>query len=70
MLSVIEYLSDIVSWVTDIWEQIVGMFSDVDFSILYDWLPADIQAVISTCITVLLFLALIGLIKKAILFLG
>lgn len=70
MLNFIESIGEIFDQVSNIWDRIVGMFSDVDFTILYDWLPADIQGVITAVIAVLLILALIGLIKKAILFLG
>lgn len=70
MLNFIESIGEIFDQVSDIWSRIVGMFSDVDFTILYDWLPADIQGVITAVIAVLLILALIGLVKKAILFLG
>ena len=41
-----------------------SVFSDVDFRILYDWLPSDIEAVITTCIAALLVLALLGLIRR------
>lgn len=70
MLNFLENISEIFDQVQNIWESIVGMFSDVDFSVLYNWLPSDIGAVCAAVITVLIFLALIGLVKKAILFLG
>lgn len=70
MLNIIESLDNVYGELADMWLRIVGMFSDVDFTILYDWLPSDIQGVITAVIAVFIFLALIGLIKKAILFLG
>ena len=70
MLNIIESLDNVYGEIADIWMKIIGMFSDVDFTILYDWLPSDIQGVITAVIAVFIFLALIGLIKKAILFLG
>lgn len=45
-------------------EQIKGMFPDVGFSVLYSWLPGDIAGAISTCIRVLLLLAVIGVLKR------
>lgn len=70
MLGILEYFSDIVDKVTEIWNNIAGMFSDVNFSILYDWLPADVQDVCAAVIAAMVVLALIGLVKRAILFLG
>lgn len=70
MLGILEYFSDIVDKVTEIWNNIAGMFSDVNFSILYDWLPADVQAVCAAVIAAMVVLALIGLVKRTILFLG
>lgn len=70
MLNIIESLDNVYGELADMWTRVIGMFSDVDFTILYDWLPNDIQGVITAVIAVFIFLALIGLIKKAILFLG
>lgn len=68
--NLIEGLGDVVEWISSAWQSFAGIFSDIDFSVLYSWLPSDIAAVISACIVVFLFLALIGLIKKLVLFLG
>lgn len=68
--NIIEGIEGVVEWVGSIVSKITGVFSDVDFSILYDWLPSDVQGVITAVIAVLLFLALLGLLKKLIVFLG
>lgn len=68
--SILNGLESIGDWISNTVSSITGIFSDVDFTILYNWLPGDIAAVISSVIAVLLVLALIGLLKKLILFLG
>lgn len=68
--NIIDVLGDVTTWISNLGDRIINVFSDVDFTLLYDWLPDDIQSVISSVILVLLALALIGLIKKAIIFLG
>ena len=68
--NLIQGIDDVVSWVSGAWLSFAGIFSDINFGILYNWLPADIVSAISACIVVLLFIALIGLIKKLVLFLG
>lgn len=68
--SLFESVTDVFNFIESIVSRIAGIFSDVDFTILYSWLPSDIQSVISAVLVVLLFLALIGLIKKVILFFG
>lgn len=68
--NLIQSVEGIVGWISNAWNNFAGIFSDIDFSVLYTWLPSDIQAVISACIVVFLFLAIIGLIKKIVLFLG
>lgn len=68
--NMVDILGDIVEWISSLGDRIINIFADVDFTLLYDWLPQDIQSVISSVILVLLALALIGLIKKAIIFLG
>lgn len=68
--TLIDGIENVVSWISGAWTSFAGIFSDIDFSLLYDWLPSDIQAVVAACITVLFFIAIIGLIKKLVLFLG
>lgn len=68
--NIIEVLGDVTDWIANLGDRISNVFSGLDFTLLYDWLPQDIQSVISSVILVLLALALIGLIKKAIIFLG
>lgn len=66
----ISSISGIVAFIDSILSTIQGIFSDVDFTVLYSWLPSDIGAVITAVIAVFIFLGLIGLIKKMILFFG
>lgn len=68
--NVISSLQDIVSWIDGVAQSIAGLFSDVDFTILYTWLPNDIAAVITAIIVVLLFLALFGILRRVLFFLG
>ena len=63
-------LNEIVDFVQDTFESISSIFSDVDFTILYNWLPSDIVAVITAIIAILLFLALFGLLRRLLFFLG
>lgn len=67
---IISSISGIIDFIDSILDTISGIFSDVDFTILYSWLPSDIVAVITAVIAVFIFLGLIGLIKKMILFFG
>lgn len=62
--------SSIATWVTDTISNIGNIFDDIDFTILYDWLPADIQAVVTACIAFLFVLALFGLLRRLLFFLG
>lgn len=66
----IQGIDDVVSWISGAWTNFAGIFSDIDFDILYNWLPSDIVSAISACIIVLLFIAVISLVKKLVLFLG
>ena len=68
--SVLSGLEDIITWIESTAQTVSGIFSDVDFSILYSWLPNDIVAVISAIIGVLLFLAVFGILKRVLFFLG
>lgn len=67
---IIEGVGDVFEFISGIVDNIAGVFFDIDFTVLYSWFPADIQGVITAVLVVLLFLALIGLIKKVILFFG
>lgn len=42
----------------------LNIFDDIDFSILYSWLPGDIASAISMCLTCLAMLAVFGIIKR------
>ena len=66
----ISSISGIIDFIDSILETISGIFSDVDFTILYNYFPNDIVAVITAVIAIFIFLGLIGLIKKMILFFG
>lgn len=68
--NIIGSLQDIVAWIENTVETIEGLFSDVDFTILYNWLPNDIVAVISAIIAILLFLAVFGILRRLLFFLG
>lgn len=66
----INTLEGIVAWVTEIIGKVGNIFDDVDFTILYNWLPSDIAGVITTVIAVLLFLALFGILRRILFFIG
>lgn len=68
--NVINSLQGIVDWIESTVGTISGVFSDVDFTILYSWLPSDIVGVITAVIAVLLFLALFGILRRVLFFLG
>lgn len=68
--NLIQKIDDIVEWVHSTVEHIGDIFADVDFTLLYSWLPSDIAAVITTVIAILLVLAVFGLIKRLLFFLG
>lgn len=68
--SVLNGIQDVVDWITNTVETIEGIFSDVDFTVLYSWFPSDIVAVITAIIAILLFLAIFGLLKRLLFFLG
>lgn len=70
MSGILETLTDIINHIEDYWANIIGIFDDVQFSDLYSWLPADIQAACTAMIACIIFIAFIGLLKKIILFLG
>lgn len=68
--NVLTILDDIINWIESTFDRINSIFSDVDFTILYDWLPSDIVAVITAVIVVLLFLAIFGILRRVLFFLG
>ena len=68
--NIISGLDGVVQWIEDTAQTISGIFSDVDFTILYSWLPNDIKAVITAVIAVLLFLAIFGILRRVLFFLG
>lgn len=67
---VIQSLSGIIDWVETTVSSISGIFGDINFTVLYSWLPSDIAAVITAVIVVLLFLAIFGILKRLLFFLG
>ena len=67
---IIESVEGVFAWFENAFDTFAGIFSDIDFTILYSWLPSDIQDAISGIIVVLLFLAIIGLVKKIVVFFG
>lgn len=66
----LQTLDGVVQWIQNTAEEITGIFSDVDFSLLYGYFPNDIVAVITAVISVLFLLALFGLLKRVLFFLG
>lgn len=67
---VIQSLSGIIDWVESTVSSISSIFGDINFTVLYSWLPSDIAAVITAVIVVLLFLAIFGILKRLLFFLG
>ena len=68
--NVIQSLDSVVEWIENTAEQIGNIFSDVDFTLLYSYFPSDIVAVVTAVIAVLLFLALFGILRRVLFFLG
>lgn len=67
---IVSGFTSIASWVTSTIRSIGNIFDDIDFTLLYNWLPSDIQAVITACIAFLFVLALFGLLRRLLFFLG
>lgn len=67
---IVSGFASIASWVTSTIRSIGNIFDDIDFTLLYNWLPSDIQAVITACIAFLFVLALFGLLRRLLFFLG
>lgn len=68
--NVINSIESVVDWIQNTVSTIEGIFSDVNFTILYNWLPIDIATVITAIIAVLLFLAVFGILRRLLFFLG
>ena len=68
--NIIGSLEGIVDWIEGVVETVEGLFSDINFTILYNWLPNDIAGVITAVIAVLLFLAVFGILRRLLFFLG
>lgn len=68
--NVINSIDSVVTWIENTVSTIEGIFSDVNFTILYNWLPSDIATVITAIIAVLLFLAVFGILRRLLFFLG
>lgn len=62
--------SNVTGWVSNQWKSFTGVFSGIDFTVLYDWMPSDIQVVITSIIDFMLILAIILLLKKVFFTLG
>lgn len=46
------------------WDSIVNIFSDLDLSVLYSWMPSDIQLAIVAGIGLIFVIAVIGIVKR------
>lgn len=68
--NVLNSLESIVGWIEDAADSIRGIFTDIDFTLLYSWLPSDIVTVVTTVIACLLVLALFGILRRLLFFLG
>lgn len=68
--NVLTVLQDVVHWIENTFERIASIFADVDFTLLYDYFPSDIVAVVTAVIAVLLFMAVFGLLRRILFFLG
>lgn len=68
--NIIQSIQGIDTWIQNTVQNIGNIFADINFSVLYSWAPNDIQAVVAAIISVMIVLALIGLLKKMILFFG
>lgn len=68
--NVIQTLDGVVDWISNTVESIGDIFGDVDFTLLYSYFPSDIVAVITAVIAVLLFLAIFGILRRVLFFLG
>lgn len=67
---VLQSLDDIIIWISSVANDVQGIFAHLDFTVLYDWLPSDIVSVITAVLAVLFILAIFGLIRRVLFFLG
>lgn len=63
-------IEDIIDWISSTANTVQGLFADIDFTVLYDWLPADIVSVITAVLLVLFALAIFGLLRRLLFFMG
>lgn len=42
----------------------LDVFSGIDFSVLYTWLPGDISSAINLCLSFLAILAVLGILRR------
>lgn len=63
-------VADIFDHISDIFDAVQDVFTGINFTVLYNWLPSDIATVITACIVVLIFISLIGIVKKIVFFFG
>lgn len=57
------------NYIDGVYQQNSGIFSDIDFTILYNWLPQDIALTISAILVVLFILTIFQLLRKILFFL-
>lgn len=68
--SLISGFETVSNYLENLLVSIGSVFADIDFTVLYSWLPADIIAAITACIVILFWLALFGLLKRVFFFIG
>lgn len=68
--NLIESVNGVLEWFLTLEDRYVAVFADVDFTILYDWLPSDVQFCITGVLVILFVLCIVGLIKKFVVFFG
>lgn len=71
-MNIIQSLSNVAEKIQEILAFINGVLFDIDFSVLWSWipLPSDIAAVLVGFMFVILVLAGVGFVKKIIVLLG
>lgn len=68
--NLIDAIENIVSYITNLFNNASHVFRGINFNILYNWLPQDIVVVISVVISTLLILAVFKIVKHLLIFLG
>lgn len=69
--SIVDGLSNVENWIEDLVSAVGSVFADVNFSDLWlSYLPQDISTVLAGVLLVMIFLAIVGIIKKISFFLG